>query len=132
MKTAYVINQFLPKTLNKNSDRSSDKALRKSGQELSKSSPVLTFKFHSYFLRQLFILISGGFWFSFFSSVSQSEHEQQLHKQSQEVLTAMRCSGAKRKSSKRGPGRQTLQMFLLFLLWFLHYCFTWSDMTEFS
>lgn len=43
MKTPCVINQSLPKLLSKNSDTSSDKALRRSGQELSQSSPALIF-----------------------------------------------------------------------------------------
>lgn len=36
--------------------------------------------------------------------------------QNQKVLTATRCSEGQAKNSKTGPGRQTLQMFLLLFI----------------
>lgn len=137
MRSACLISQPLPKLLKVHSDTtSSDKALRRSGLEFWKSSPVLTFLLCSYCLWELYVLFSGKYFFflppqwanqnvSSSAAVAQTE-------QNQKALAATRCSEGQVKSSKRGPGRQTLQMFLLFLLLLLHYCFTWSARIEFS
>lgn len=138
MRSACLISQPVPKLLKVHSDTaSSDKALMRSGLELWKSSPALAFPLCSYCLWEPYVLISGKYFFFFFlpqwanQNVSSSAAVAQTE-QSQKALAATRCSEGQVKRSKRGPGTQTLQMFLLFLLLLLHYCFTWSAMIGFS